>query len=616
MPPRSRTSVWAVLFGVAALLLACTTPEDEPEPTPPSVEPPAPAPDPQEGPRAGGTLRIGLPSDPVSLDPRFVLDDAGELVVDALFEPLVRVDPRGVLRPGAATAWEVEDGGTRFVFTLREARFHDDTPVTAEDVKRTFDTIADGTAEQPSFLGYLVDAIEGFEAAQEQGDGLSGVEVLDERTVAITLSEPNPGYLSVLSDPSLSPIPAVAEDDPEAFATQPIGNGPFAVAGTREPGAFIRLAAVPDHHRAPYLDEVVLTIYGDDADGERQWTDLVDGQLQVASVGPERREEAVALYGPSRDGYAGPGLLDGTTTTIYLYGFDTTSPPFDDPRVRRAVSLAIDREALAEDVMRGTRVAADALLPPAIPGAAAGRCEDCRFDPTEARELIGQVRSGVPLEDPTDQGDGGDGDGDAPDDVEAAGDATAWDDEAGDGSDDAVDADEGEGEEPTPVEIDELVLTHTRGSTHAAIAEAMADTISETLDVEVSFVAQDLQRLVTDARAGELELFRFGWDTNDLDPSGFLRPLFHSESVGLDNLTRYEVGEVDEALDAARAMPRSPARHRAFGAVEERILADLPVLPLLWYRHQTVVTGEVRDLVYSPLGRIDLSVVWLDDPED
>jgi hypothetical protein len=79
-------------------------------------------------------------------------------------------------------------------------------------------------------------------------------------------------------------------------------------------------------------------VYPDHPARDRQWTDLVDGLLHVADVGPGHLDDAVERHGTSEDGVTGPGLLDGPTSTVYLLAFDTTREPFDDPVVRRAAS--------------------------------------------------------------------------------------------------------------------------------------------------------------------------------------------------------------------------------------------------------------------------------------
>jgi oligopeptide transport system substrate-binding protein len=166
----------------------------------------------------------------------------------------------------------------------------------------------------------------------------------------------------------------------------------------REREAFLRLRRNAEHHAPPLLDEVLLQIYQEDLTRDRQWDDLLDGQLQVAEVPPERRDEAIERFGRAVDGVSGPGFVEGLTSAVYLYGFDVTQPPFDLPELRRAISLAIDREALAQDVMLGSRVPATAVIPPSLPGAQAGACGYCRHDPEAAREQFELARQRLAAE--------------------------------------------------------------------------------------------------------------------------------------------------------------------------------------------------------------------------
>lgn len=615
------------MLGVVWILAGCQpSPDDEPAPPPATVDDPTDDDD-RAGPQPGGTLRVGLVVDPLTLDPRFIVDDEGELLVDALFDPLVRVDDAGRVSPAAAEDWEVDDSGTTFRFTLRDATFHDGTPVTAADFKRTFDRIADSAADPPSFLAYLLEDVVGIEEAQRDGGALAGVVVEDDRTLRIELSRPHPSFLLTLADPSLVPTPPSSEEDLEAYGLQPIGNGPFAMAGAREQGAFIRIVRHEDHHEPPLLDEVLFTLY-DPADGEAaQWSDLVEGQLQVAQLAPSRRDEALELFGASTDGYRGPGVLDGIRSPVYMYGFDVTRPPFDDARLRRAISLVIDRDRLAAEVTEGTREPATALVPPGIPGAQPGACVACTWDPDRARELLDEVVRDLVIgaateEDAAEDGaedggeDGTDGEGtEEESDPDAAGDESEGETEGedGDGSADPDDPDEADLDLPPASEvIGPITLTYSRGVYHEAIAERIAADLEEELGLEVDFQAQELGAFIQGVRRGDTPVFRIGWDATAPDPSSYLYPLFHSSQIGLDNLTRYADDEVDALLDAARESAEPSERRRLLRAAERAVLADLPAIPVLWYRHDVVIRPEVRDLRYSPLGRLTLAQAWLD----
>ena len=625
---RPRTAAPALGIGLLlaslALLLAACTAEDTPASGPPSAtdgEDTDPDTDAVEGPVAGGTLRVGLLVDPVSIDPRFVVDDEGELLIDALFDPLVRIDEAGEVVPAAARRWEIDEEGRRFTFHLRDAAFHDGSPVTAADFQRTFDHLADATAEPPSFLAYLLADVVGIEVAQSEGGGLAGVEVEDERTLTIELREPQPGFLSTLADPSLVPLPPQATRDPEGYAQQPIGNGPFAMAGPREPGAFLRLVRFEDHHSPAWLDEVLFTLYDASAIEDAQWTDLLEGQLHVAQLAPSRREEAEELFGRSVDGYTGPGVLHGVRSPVYLYGFDTTRPPFDDPRLRRAISMSIDRQALAEEVAEGARLPATSLVPPGIPGAQPGACDACDHDPAAARELLEEVVADLVTateEDGEEAEEEEEGASDAPeeesDDADGATSDTQEDEgDEGDEGEDAAD-DEEVVLPPASEVIGVVTLSYNRGTLHGAIAERIAADVVDALDLEVEFQGQDLAAFIRGVRRGDLPVFRHGWDVTEPSASAYLHPLFHSSQVGMDNLTRFEDAEVDDLLERARAAANPVQRRRAERQAERLLLDQLPAIPVLWYRHDAVIRPEVRDLTYSALGRLSLAEAWF-DPE-
>jgi oligopeptide transport system substrate-binding protein len=544
------------IVAACAALTACSTSSGGPSEAitagPTTLPPPATPASP-----GGGSLRYGLGSDPASIDPRSVSDEQGLLVVGALFDPLVALDDDLEVVPAAARAWDVSDDGTRFTFRLRpDARFHDGTRVRAQDFVRAFNRIADGTADQPSFNAYLLAPVVGFDAALTEGRPLRGVQAVNAMTLRIRVADPFPEFVEVLANPALAPVPRAADTDPAGFAQEPIGNGRFQMAEPWQREQFIRLSGYADHHAGPpRLDEVVFRVYVADPAQESQYADLVAGQLQVADVPAARRGEAIEEFGTSVDGYSGPGVLDGLSTTIYYFGFNTGQPPFDDPNVRRAVSLLIDRDTIAGTIMQDTRVPADAIVPPPIEGHQEGVCGHCRFDPDAAAELLADV---------------------------------------------------------PPRALRGVTIVHNQGESHAAIASRIAQAIGEATGVRVRTRGVPLGGYVESLREGEVGLFRLGWQADYPSPGSYLFPLFHGSSVGLDNLTRYDVADVNDLLEQARAEPDVAARNELWQQAEQRILADAAIAPVLFYRLDKVVRPNVRDLVMDPFGGVDLARVWLD----
>jgi ABC-type transport system substrate-binding protein len=494
-------------------------------------------------------------SEPSSIDPGFVQGEAGQMVVDALFDSLVALDEDLQPVPAAAASWEMNEDATSFTFTLAEGTFHNGDPVRARDFVRAFNRIARGAAENGAVAAFLLESIVGYEEAVTDGTDLEGVVAIDQRRLRIDLRYRFPDFITVVADPALAPVPQGA--NAEGWGENPVGNGPFKMGEPWQHGQFVRVLRF-DEHRAPaLLDEVVFTIYDDDPTLERQWEDLSDGQLDVGNVPAERIDDAIDEFGRSSDGFSGPGYLGGLTGTIYYFGFNTQVRPFNNPAVRRAFSLVMDRESIAADIMQESRASADAIVPPSIIGALDSPCDHCEFNPQLARQLL-----------------------------EEAGGAGLFD---------------------GPIRI-----YHNQGTTHEAIADAVADSITDELGLETTVTSLDLDDYVTELRTSDIPIFRFGWTATYAGAGSYLYPLFHASRTGSDNLSRFENGTISDALNAARRELDQEARITAYQRVEEDILERVPIAPLLFYRQTMVVAERVHDFHRGPLGNVDLSVVWLD----
>jgi len=539
-----RTRPLAASLTCAVLVVACASGPDVASPPLDTDVPDAPTEDVDRG-----TLRVALEVDPVSIDPRGVVDDEGELVVRALFEPLVVLDDRGAVLPGAAQRWEVSDDGRTYVFHLREATFQDGTPVTAEDFRRAFVRVADDDAA-PRFRSGLLEGVVGLADASIEA-GLAGVEVIDARTLRVRLDGERPAFLVNVSDLALVPVPASADRDPAAYEERPIGNGPFAMVEPRVRGGFVRLGRVADHHRAPLVDGVVLQVYADDPTGERRWADLLAGQVQVAPVTPDRREEALATFGIADDARRGPGVLLGAIASTYVYGFNVDRAPYDDVRLRQALSASIDRDVLASRVLEGTYLPAERIVPPAL-DLGTGEvpvCPHCTRDVELARSLYGSWLEDQP-----------------------------------------------EGTSLT------VTLDYPRSALHAAVAEALARDIEDALGVAVRLQARPLAGFVRAVEAGEAGLFRMGLRAGFPGPRGvadLLDPRFRPG--GPDDWTRFGDADFGAELAALSADPDGAGERAVL--LEERLLDRAAVIPLLWGRLDLVVTPEVRGFRVGPDGR-------------
>ena len=580
-----------VRAGVAGLvacigLAACTTVTTAPPTTTTPAEVSTSVPTTTEDPVGeGGTLRYALGADPASIDPRFLADEEGAVVADALFDSLVAVDEDlTTVVPAAARRWDVSDDGRVLTFHLREgATYHDGTPVVARDFVRSFRRIVDRSGTPTSFLHYQLAPVEGYVEAIADGTPLSGVRAVDDETLEVRLSRPSTEFLQVLAHPSLGPSPPTADEEATAFAESPVGNGPFAMAEPWQRNQFIRVTRFADHHDPARLDEVVFQIFAGDPSYQQQYDDFERGQVDVAAVPPARLDEAATSYGRSPDGVHGPGLLTGLTGALYAYGFNTQLPPFDDPAVRRAISRLIDRDRIAEQVLLGAREAATTLVPPSLPGAAHGRCQHCTYDPEAAREELGMAPE--PTASPTEGST-------------VAGGSTAS---------------PPDGAFAPPLVDHPIEIVVNAGSTNERIAERVAADIEDALGIEVTTRTAEPAAFVGELRAGEIQVFRLGWTADYASPGAVLQPLFRSDAVDADNLTRFVDEQVDALLDEARRTADVEERLDLYAQAEQRILDLAPVAPIFFYPQNRVVSASVHELRIGPLGHVNLDEVWKED---
>jgi ABC-type oligopeptide transport system substrate-binding subunit len=531
--------------------VAPADPVTQPSPTvtTPTPEPSPPA---EGSPRSGGSLKYQLVAEPEFIDPGSVLESEGRAVVDALFDSLLAVGDDLEIVPAAATDWTVNREGTRYRFVIRrDERFHDGSPVTAADFVRAWNRIVNGTPGELSPNAHLLRQIAGYEESRSTDVPLAGVRAIDRRTLEVELSAPNFSFLAVLTHPSLAPVPANVEDG--GFRESPIGNGPFQMAQAWQHGRFIRVVRYEDYAgRRPLLDEVVFQIYGDEGD-PNAYRDFEEGQLHYAVVPPDELVQARALHGRSADGYSSPGVIDGENLILYYLGFNVEAAPFDDPDVRRALSMAIDRSAIAEELLDGTRVPADRLVPAGIPGSTPETCPYCVHDPEAARALL-------------------------------------------------------EGRELEPI-----ALAFNTHPAQEAIARAVRQDIEEHLGIKVNLSPREFDEYLPQVRSGEVGFFRLGWEAEYPSADNYLDPLFGSVNVGDTNVVRLADPPFDELIAQARGAADEQRRRELYLQAERHVLELAPLAPIMFYRHNRIVDDVVRDLRVRADGSVDLTRVWLAD---
>ncbi len=339
-----------------------------------------------------GVLHINNGSEVPDLDPHVVTGTPEFHIMDALFEGLVEQDPiTREIRPALAESWEVSADLTKFTFKLRPGlKWSDGSPLVASDFVRSYERTLNPLLAAD--YAYLFEIIAGG-SAYLRGDTTDfetvGAKALDSRTLEIQLAHPVPYFLSLMTYPCWRPLPidVIASHD----GLRRRGTGWTRAGNLVSSGAFQLTRWDQDRvlvvERNPhYWDAETVSLNAihfypvESIDTEERM--FRSGQLHITNEVPITK---LPTYQEMPDS---PLRVDPQLGT-YFYRFNVTRPPFNDARVRKALSLAIDREAIVAKVTRRGESPAGSFAPPGAGGFEPSF--SVRFDPKEARRLLAEA---------------------------------------------------------------------------------------------------------------------------------------------------------------------------------------------------------------------------------
>ena len=522
------------------------------------------------GATVGGVLKVGI-TKPSTLDPTVADDPAAVLVSSVLCDPLIGRDPdSGELVPALATRWLVTDGGKRINLTLRRGlTFSDGSELTAEDVAASLARVAKVDNASPladrlrNVVGY--DTVHGDKETKSsrEKNRLQGVSATDERTVEIELTDPDIGFLSVLTMPLSSPLPVeLADSDRDEADRRPDCAGPFRLTADFTGQDVIVAERNRRYHGkrlgltnggAGYADRIEFHVFRDAAAVEQAWR---RGKVDVAGV----RAGSVPALRTS----AGAQLVTVPDDEVTYLGLPIASKSFADERVRRAVSLALDRTALADSTYNATMAPARSLVSPSLRGDIGDvTCADApaRPDPAAARALLAEA--GAPVT----------------------------------------------GRVP-------LYVNDEYG--HAQLADAVAKQLSSSLGWQVVVQRMSWNEFVTKATTppGLDAPFRTSWRPTRPDAEGYLTPLFGQANVMVTNLAGFSDRKFEKRLERQARKNDDPRDGElAYARLIEELCAQMPLVPLLTGSRSYLVratwsaAGEIAD----PAGQLLLRELHLEE---
>ncbi|KQR03842.1 hypothetical protein ASF72_05880 [Arthrobacter sp. Leaf141] len=312
----------------------------------------------------GGRIVAALPTDPTSMDPV----KTGSLVVLSVFfntfDQLTKITADGSLEPKLATEWTPSADMTSWDFTLREGvTFTNGEPLTADDVVFSFSSIlADPTSEN---FGYL--------------SSLKSVAKVDDTKVRFEMKAPFSAFPRNTSLISIVPDQAYAAMGPAAFAAAPVGSGPFKFEKIQR-GVSYDLVRNDSYWGEPAkLDAISLVPVASD---ESRVNGVLSGSLDVAQISPAQAE--------SVKGSGGVNVQSELSNGVVFLGVNSTAGVLKEEKVRRAIGLAIDKEAIVKTVLSGLGEPATQMLAPSVEGFADG-LSDGGYNPDQAKKLLAEA---------------------------------------------------------------------------------------------------------------------------------------------------------------------------------------------------------------------------------
>lgn len=484
---------------------------------------------------------LNLPGgDPPTLDPALTQDALSASYIVEIFSGLVTLNEELEVVPDIAESWEVSKDGTVYTFHLREdAKFHNGKPVTAQDFKYSIERACDPATGSVVADTYLGDIVGAKEKLRGQADQVSGVKVIDDHTLEITIDAPKVYFLSKLTYPTAFVVDQEnVEKGGRTWTDRPNGTGPFRLKEYRL-GERIILARNDLYYGEPRpaLEEVNFFLAGGSA-----MIMYENGELDATPVGFADIERVLDPTNPLHQELH----VVAPTLSVFYIGFNVNQPPFDDVKVRQAFNYAIDKDKIIEVVMKKMGIKADSILPPGMPG----YNEDVKgypYDPEKAQELIAESK----YEDVTD--------------------------------------------------FPDITLSVTGGGGAAARSvTAIVEMYKENLGVDISIEQMEWATYLDDLKAHRFQMFGItaGWIADYPDPHDFLDILFHSESR--DNNTEYSNPEVDRLLEKARIEQDQEKRFQIYQQVEQMILDDAPWVPIFYNVEYWLTKPYVKGMIYPP----------------
>lgn len=501
----------------------------------------------------GQVFRYALEAEPATLDPAKSTAIPESLVELQIFEGLTRLDARDQPAPAGAEKWTVSSDGLNYVFYLRrDAKWSNGDPVTAHDFEFAWKrALNPEVASENAYMLFPIRNAQAYNEKKAAADQL-GIKAIDDYTLEVTLEKPTAYFLSLVAFHAFYPVHRqTVTAYPDTWAIHPdtlVSNGPFTI--TR----WLHNGKIEFAKNDQYWDAAAVRL------AKMEWP-VVEAQT-TRLILAENNQVDMMVEPPvvEHDRLERAGLLRVSPYLgIYYYVFNTQAPPFDDVRVRKAFALAVSRDMLVNNIVKGGKQPAYAWVPPGLVNPATGR--DFREeggnyaaeDAALARQLLAEA--GYP---------GGSG-------------------------------------------LPPVTILFNTGEMHKAIAEAVQEMWKQNLGVSVTLTNQESKVFLESRTQGEFQIARASWIGDYADPMTFMDVF---KDAGND--ARYSNPAYNLLVEQAQSTIDQHVRMSAMHKAEKFLFDDAVIIPIYYTTQPYVVKPYVKGYFWSVLGLADFKTAFIE----
>uniref|UniRef100_A0AAU2JUB9 ABC transporter substrate-binding protein n=1 Tax=Streptomyces sp. NBC_00049 TaxID=2903617 RepID=A0AAU2JUB9_9ACTN len=505
----------------------------------------------------GGNITVQLGEPQHGLVGQNTAESEGAEVLNAVFTALVSYDNKtNEPQMAAAESITTTDSKTWTIKVKDGFTFHNGEKLDAQSFVRAWNWGAnqENAAEGMPFFSKIEgsDELAPGKDKKPTATELKGLKIVDEMTFTVTLKDPFSQFKTMLGYNAFYPLPKAFEADPKKFGESPIGNGPFQMDGAWEHNKQIKVKRYdkyPAEGRAK-LEGVTFKIY-DNLD--TAYNDLRADAIQITDKLPVSAMASVSqefgdryIYKPeSGVGYLGMPIAQNPEA-------------FGKPEIRKAISMAIDRDAITKTIFNNTRKPADDFVSPIIPGYRKGALGEAgTYNPTKAKEIF-TTAGGVPG--------------------------------------------------------NKIELGYNADGGHKEWIEAVANQLKQNLGIEVTAKPfTKFGEMLDDLGASKYKgAFRMGWVMDYPAMENYLRPIFSKVAIeNGSNYGHYVNEDFEKLLDQADKSADAAEGQKLYQQADDILVKDLPYIPVFTYMSSSAYSKTVKNVEVDAQGRMDLAKVEL-----